>query len=363
VTNPRMIVLAREATGLTQAALAHAAGVTQAHMSKVENGLEDPSPELLRTVARECDVPVEFFEQTDELVGQGPIDLFHKKRATLPAKPLKRAHALLNLTRLEILRLLRTIELTEVAPFPVFPMNEYQEPEEIARNVRAMWRVPNGPLPNLISLIEATGTPVLKMNFEHEKLFAIAAPGPLNRHIIALNGALPASAQRFALAHELGHLVMHQVASSAEDAEAEAQRFASALLMPADDIRPQLQGLAFADLGRLKPVWRVSLAALIRRAHDLRTITDRQYRTFNMRLNKLPHGRKHEPGEFQSEEPRLLQGVIEHYLSHLGYHSGEVARVMVTTEESMKRRYFREPQRVLRPVGRTEPVYPFPVRS
>jgi Zn-dependent peptidase ImmA (M78 family)/DNA-binding XRE family transcriptional regulator len=359
--NARLITLAREAAGLTQAALAHAAGVSQAHLSKIEHGLEEPNNHLLSVLAEQCDVPVEFFSQPDQPIGEGLVDLFHRKRATLPAKPLKRAHAKVNVARLEVLRLLRTVELTEVSPFPLFAIDEFDPPEDIAQKVRAMWRVPPGPLPDLIALIEATGTPVLKMSFDHEKLSAITLPGESGRYVIGLNGRLPASHQRFTLAHELGHLVMHQHAVD-EDIERQADAFASALLMPAADIRPQLRGVRFRDLGRLKHVWRVSLAALIRRARELGEITDRQYRTFNMQLNQLPGGRRNEPGEFEPEYPRLILSLMEHYQRSLGYTPEEVARLIVAREPVMRERYFGEPKRILRPVGRlAAELHSFPV--
>jgi Zn-dependent peptidase ImmA (M78 family)/DNA-binding XRE family transcriptional regulator len=358
--NHRMIALAREAAGMTQAALAHAVGVSQALLSKYESGLEQPSEATLAAVAKECDVPIEFFYQPDMPVGEGLVDLFHRKRATLPAKPLKRAFANVNVARLEILRLLRNVELTDVAPFPEYPPSEYGSPEDIALRVRQLWRVPPGPLPDLTALIEATGTPVLKMGFGHEKLFAISVPGPPGRYLIVLNDRLPPSNQRMTLAHEIGHLVMHQHATGREDIEDEAFLFASTLLMPASDIRSHLRNVRFRDLGGLKPIWRVSLAALIRRAHDLGEITPRQYRTFNMQLNKLPGGRKHEPGEFDAEEPRLIRSVVTHHLEDLGYSQAEIARLLVATEESMRERYLGEPRRTLRPVGR-EGVISFPV--
>lgn len=340
-----MITLAREAAGLTQAALANSIGVSQAHLSKIEHGLDEPTDELLARLSKECEVPLAFFEQPEVPVGEGLLDLFHKKRATLPAKPLKRAHASANVARLEVIRLFRDVELTDVEPFPIYPIDEYGDPGEIAGRVRATWRAPAGPLPDLVGLIEATGTPVVAMDLGHEKLSAISMPGPGNRFFVVINDRLPASHQRFALAHELGHLVMHSGAVAPAEAEEVAQRFASCLLMPEADILPQLRNLRFKDVGPLKPVWRVSLAALIRRAKDLGTITDRQYRTYNMQLNKLPGGRKREPGEFEPEQPRLVRSVLNHYTQVLGLTEKVAAQIAVVEELVMRERYFGEPRR------------------
>lgn len=359
-TNPRMITLAREAEGLTQSSLAHTVGISQALLSKIEHGLEEPKDAVVDGIARTCRVPRNFLSQTDEILGESLVDFYHRKRLTLPAKPLKQAHAIVNVVRLETLRLLRNLELTGVTPLPVFPSNIHTDASEVAGLVRATWRLQPGPLPDLVALIEATGVPIVVMDLGHEKLSAVSLPGLISRHVVVLNGMLPPSHQRFALAHELGHLVMHS-GDPTPEMERDADEFASALLMPAADIRPRLRNLRFRDLGALKPLWRVSLAALIRRAHDLDEITDRQYRWFNMQLNKLPGGRKQEPGEFSHEEPRLVRHLIEHYERDLGYSRDDVAKIMVAEPEILARRYFSEAPRTLRSVGPNASVYPFSV--
>lgn len=337
--NPNMLTLSKEFAGLTQAAIAQHAGVSQSLFSKIENGLEQPAPDFIEKAAEICRVPTTFFEQQEAVLGDNLVDLFHKKRLTLPAKPLRKANATANVTRFEIVRLLRTIDMTDRTPFPNLPLDEHESPEEVAALVRAAWRLPRGPIAHLVNVVEATGTPVVLADLEHDKLAAICMPGAgSNMHVVLINRRLPASAQRFALAHEIGHLVMHDgVATSSM--EREADDFAAALLMPAADITGQLRGVRFRDLGPLKPIWRVSLAALIYRAHALGQITERHYRTLNMDLNSLPHGRKREPGEFAVEQPSLVKRVIRHYMDDLGYSLSDVMRLMVTDLNGLRERY------------------------
>ncbi len=352
--NPSMLVLAREAAGLTQSSLAHQVDVSQARISKLEGGFDQPSSDLVAAVARECSVPVEFFEQRDSILGEGIIEFFHRRRRTLPAKPLTKAHATSNIIRLELSRLLRGVEMVDVAAFPVAPEGEDLTPAEAAALARAVWRLPPGPLPDLTALVEAAGVPVVQMSLGHEKLRAISMPGPDGRHLIILNRDLPPSNQRYSLAHELGHLAMHYTAVTPE-IEAEADAFAAALLAPATDIINDLRGLRFRDLGPLKQKWRMSMQALIRTASDLDCISDRQYRTFNMEMNRLPGGRKREPGEFPREEPRFVRWVINYYREQLGYAVGEIAQLMVANEERVRTFYLGEPmggQRGLRVIGR-----------
>ncbi len=335
-----MVTLAREAVGLTQTALAHKVGISQAFISKIENGFEIPTQVLQDEIASACGVPSEFFEQSEGILGESLVDLYHKKRLTLPAKPLKKANAIANICRNEATRLLRTVEFEDSAPFPNFPIHE-RAPEEIAQAVRALWRIPAGPLPNLIALIEAAGIPVYVVDLEHEKLSAMSMPGPAGIHVIVLNKRLPPSARRFALAHELGHLTMHS-GQPGDDMEHEADRFASAFLMPQEDIRRDFSNLKFSMLGNLKMKWRVSFAALIYRAHAIGAISSTQYRNLNIQLSKLPSGRKTEPGEFAEEEPRLLRHVLEHFESDLGYTRDELQQLLLVTPERLSVQYFGE---------------------
>lgn len=338
--NPGMLTLAREAVGLTQAAIAQHTQVSQSLMSKIENGFEEPSQEFLSKAATICAVPVRFFEQDDSMPSDTVYDIFHKKRLTLPQKPLKKANANVQKLRMEIARLLKSFDVPAPRPFPTFSLDTHDSPAEIALLTRATWRVDSGPLPNLVQAVEATGTPVILTDLGHEKLRAMSVAGVTgdNAHIIVLNSRLPASAQRFALAHEVGHLVMHDGIST-PDMEREADDFASALLMPAEDISRQLRNVRLRDLGELKRRWRVSLAALIYRAHSLGLITERHYRSLNMDLNALPNGRKREPGEFEPERPALVQRVILTYREELDYSVEDLCGLMVVTRQRFREQY------------------------
>lgn len=348
--NLKLMVTAREAAGFTQSTLAAQVGVSQAFLSKVEHGLKPPPPALVESIADAVRVPVEFFSQERPPAGEGIVDFFHRKRATLPVKPLRKAQAIVNMIRHEVLNLLEVVDLPDAAPLPEFPSDEYESPEEIASLVRATWRVPRGPLPDLIGLIEATGTPVVLAGLGHPKLSAICVPGANGRPIIVLNKDLPASHQRFSLAHDLGHLVMHSGQTGPDDIEQEADRFAAELLMPSADIAAALRGLRFSSLGQLKNVWRVSMAALIRKAYTLRQIEKRQYEFLNIQLGQTPGGRKREPGEFEPEEPKLVRHVIEHLRDRTGYTIEEIAAVMVADPAVVRERYLGEAPRILRAV-------------
>ena len=74
------------------------------------------------------------------------------------------------------------------------------------------------------------------------------------------------------------------------DQEREADQFASELLLPAAGVRDDLVNLDLGKLARLKRKWGASMAALIRKARDVGTITENEYKKFNIELldGRLP---------------------------------------------------------------------------
>lgn len=72
--------------------------------------------------------------------------------------------------------------------------------------------------------------------------------------IIMLNSALSADRKRLTLAHELGHLVLHNTYIDA-DMEAQPIEFAAELLMPAHIIESEFRNLTPAKLLAMKQVW------------------------------------------------------------------------------------------------------------
>jgi Zn-dependent peptidase ImmA (M78 family) len=122
--------------------------------------------------------------------------------------------------------------------------------------------------------------------------------------------------QRFDVAHELGHLVMHGDADpGGRTVENQAHRFASELLMPAAEIRDLLPsamgGNAWRTFAKLKEQWGVSMQALLFRARQLGQLGDVSYRNA-MTTISTRGWRRDEPGLVNTiEQPSLLPRALE----------------------------------------------------
>lgn len=320
--NPEMLILARESRGLNQTELHRKTGIPQAAISKYESGVATVPDDRLEVIVEVLGYPTRFFFRPDRVHGYGSSCFYHRKQQSLPVRKLREIQALMNVRRLAVAPLLRGIHIETEIHFDRLDIDEYDSPKEIARLVRRNWRLPLGPVQDLIGTIESAGGIVVRGSFGTRKLDAISQWLPGQRPLFFVNGEAPGDRLRWTLAHEIGHIVMHTLHS--EDQEREADEFAAEFLTPEKEIKPDLRSLTMAKLSPLKQYWKVSMAALIRRARDLSQINDRQYRRFFTKLNHLNY-RMNEPNPIPQEEPRLIKDIIEVHQTTHSYSAAELS--------------------------------------
>lgn len=177
------------------------------------------------------------------------------------------------------------------------------------------------PIPHLVRAAEQCGATILTLpsHFETCDAFSLWANVPslqaafeMKKPLVILSGETPGDRLRLSLAHEIGHLVMHQaIRGMTREIEEEAYKFAAELLLPEVVVRSEITTpVTLTSLSKLKPIWGVSIQMLIRRAYDLDIITERQYKYLFKQLTE--HGwRVHEPITLQVEKPRALRQMAE----------------------------------------------------
>lgn len=357
MTEPLLIELARVAAGLTQGQLAKTLGKTQPFISQVERGEREIPEHLLPQWAEACGLPPSFFARREPPLGDAVAGMIHRRMKTLPVKPLRYASAQVKVSALALDSLFAEVEVIPSLALPELPADV--GPADAAAAVRRSWRIPEGPLPNLVALVESAGIPIVLMDSFHEKLSATSHRGRWFEWMIALNRNHPASRRRFTLAHELGHIVLgHDAAMASDDdsaaqMEREADAFAGALLMPPTDARRELRAPTFPRLVALKQRWRVSIAFLIRQAFENGMIDSHRRQLLEMELSAQPGGRRREPAEFDGEEPTLVRRLVD-ALQADGMSLGEIADLMTVSESTLRTQFLGERPR-LRAVGRPTP--------
>ena len=309
---PGRIRLARELSGWSQAELARQIRLTPAALSQFESGGTQPSAVTRNRLAELLGVPAGFFELPLVDTHEG---FFRSLRRTSLADR-RRARAIAHIAH----DLATCGEAPRHLPEPAVPhmpvtllSDDVDEVERIAGDVRTAWRLPSGPSPNVVDLLESHGVVVMRLPLASTDVDAFSLPFT-DRPIVVLGAEKNDRARsRFDAAHELGHLVMHgDQLWGVPEVERQANRFAAAFLMPREDIAEELPERAdWPQLFSLKRHWQVSLAALLMRARVLDRMTDADYLAA-VKASSARGWRRVEPVPLgRPEQPQLLKRLLE----------------------------------------------------
>jgi len=187
--------------------------------------------------------------------------------------------------------------------------------EAVARALRVEWGLGSQPIRHATKLMESRGVHVFSLAERSDAVDAFSLWSGAGRPLIFLNTLKSAERSRYDCCHELGHLVMHRrwgaKDRNTKEVELEADRFASAFLMPKVDLLGRVPRNPTLDrLVSLKQRWGVSVVAVVRRLKQLGQLTDWQYR--NLMIEASQRGwRKSEPRGMRRETSVLLGMVLE----------------------------------------------------
>jgi Zn-dependent peptidase ImmA (M78 family)/DNA-binding XRE family transcriptional regulator len=339
--NHRLIILARESREMTQSALSRVTGIPQGTVSKIEGGLLACPEDALQTISEHLDYPPAFF-YADEMVhgvGTEAHHCLYRRKAAVSAKTLKRIEAEVNIKRMHASRMLGSIDMHAELSIPSYDPSEFDgDIERIAMSVRAYWGLPSGPIDNVTELIERAGGVVIPHDFGTNKVDATSVRINGLPPLFFISTALSGDRLRFTLAHELGHAIMHSIPHP--KIEDEADRFAAEFLMPAADIGPSLTRLDLAKAARLKLFWKISMAAIVYRAHELGRITSNQYRYLFYQLSSAGY-RTVEPAELDIpvEVPSVHASMLEFFKNDLAYTTDDIKNLFQIGERDFNRFY------------------------
>ena len=310
----------RELARLTQAELADAVETVQSTIAQIESGRLQPSESLIEAIALRLGFPVSFFSRNDP--PNFPLgSLLFRSHVNMPAN--ERAEiSRLGQIEFEIAAVLTKRVRNKVAlrlPQLTEETIDYITAAQLTRN--ALGLSLDVPIPHLVRVVEQSGAIVLTLpsHFETCDAFSLWANVPssqaafeMKKPLVILSGETPGDRLRSSLAHEIGHLVMHQaIRGTTREMEEEAYKFGAELLLPEVAMREEITTpVTLTSLSKLKPIWGVSIQMLIRRAYDLDIITERQYKYLFKQLAERGW-RTNEPIALQVEKPRALRQMAE----------------------------------------------------
>jgi Zn-dependent peptidase ImmA (M78 family)/DNA-binding XRE family transcriptional regulator len=308
------IKLARELRGWTQQELTAEAGgkFSAAALSQLERGRTRPSPTTLVAIAEATKCPIEFFvARPGDLERPGFFRSLQATSARERRQHLARARLLSDF----VAALEEHIDFPELTlPRVQLESRDEAEVEKAAHALRKAWRLEPGPIRNVVREFERNGIIVVRMSDFQREIDAFSVRYA-SRPVVVLGSEKGVTARsRFDAAHEVAHLVLHSDSDAGKRAaEREAHEFAAAFLMPSSDIRKWLPRTAdWSVLMQLKTQWRVSIAALLRRACTLEVMTKDRY-VNAMKTMSARGWRKREPGDEKLgalESPVLLRRAV-----------------------------------------------------
>jgi Zn-dependent peptidase ImmA (M78 family)/transcriptional regulator with XRE-family HTH domain len=305
--NPRRLSLARRRRRLTATALAERAGLALDTISRLENGSNLPDSETVAKLVRALNFPDQFFFDPDpEDIDTGAVSF--RSFTKMSAKERDAAIAAGSLG----LQLSAWVEERFSLPNPKLLDLSYEtNPESAAHSMRQFWGLGERPVGNMMGLLETNGVRLFSLSENTASVNAFSFWRDEKTYIF-LNNFKTAESSIFDSVHELGHLVMHKHGDPKEtrSAEREANRFASAFLMPARDVRAQMPRRITIDVVlRAKARWRVSAMALAYRLNTLNLLSDWQYKSICIELGKRGY-RAGEPFGIERETSIIWRKVL-----------------------------------------------------
>lgn len=321
--NGQRLKTARLFRGMTVADLAAQMELNRQTVSQYESGqISDPGYLRIQDMSRILNFPFDFFMSTD--TDSIKIHQATYFRSLLTTNKKYRAEQKMKIRFTAIL----FAYLSEYISFPSLNLpriRETDDVEDIAAELRNTWKLGTGPIDNLIYHAEQNGIIVSSFSSNYSDIDAFSeklttADG--ERYVIAYsNNKTSAVRIHFDVAHELGHILLHDWEDEIEEISSEdfkgreqqANEFAAALLLPREpfirDIGNYADKLPYYI--ELKKKWKVSIAAMIMRARKLELISYERYQLMMRQMQKQGI-RKVEPldGVLATSLPSVLKTAV-----------------------------------------------------
>ncbi|MEQ2529428.1 XRE family transcriptional regulator [Bacillaceae bacterium CLA-AA-H227] len=326
IFNPKRLREARLIRGLSIKEFADEIGVSKQAVSQFELGDYIPKTETMMAIINKLQFPKTFFYRDfkEQYVG----NTFFRANATATKKS-KQAQFNTTLLAGYIYEY-----LSDYIDFPDLNLPETSQIdldwdddsiEDLALKLRDHWGIGDNPITNIVYLLEKNGIMVFSVDTEDEKVDAFCQHRKGRPFMFLGNDKQSAFRRQFDGGHELGHILMHKdvdnqdVLDKAEFkiVEKQANRFASALLMPADAFAKTVTSTSLLNFIELKKYWNVSIGAMLRRCLDLNIIDEAKYTSLQKQIS-MRKMRKKEPLDdvYPIQEPVVLKKSIQMILEN-----------------------------------------------
>nr|WP_302416117.1 XRE family transcriptional regulator [uncultured Blautia sp.] len=321
--NGERLKIARMWRNLSATQLADLTGFSRQTISMLENGkLMNPEFATVQKLSEKLGFPVTFFLEETK-INLNESTTYFRSLLTTNKKYRVEQEEKIKFIAIVYNMLSEYLEFEKVN-LPRIPTNA--TPQEAANILREYWGLGNRPIENIVYLAESNGLIVTDFETATGDVDAFShkiTSDDMETYLIGYSKNKRTAARiHFDVAHEIGHILLHNWREDLEcidkeefkEIELQAHAFASAFLLPEDEFRKDVSPYAtnLAYYTELKKTWKVSIAAMIRRAKDLDIITADDYSRLMRNMQKQGI-RKIEPldDELVTAEPSLLRQAIK----------------------------------------------------
>jgi Zn-dependent peptidase ImmA (M78 family)/transcriptional regulator with XRE-family HTH domain len=322
------LLQARLARGMKKVDLARLIGVSPAAIGQYESSQTRPSQDVVGRLALAVGFPISFFESTRPNASLSEEKAHFRRLRSISSSARSLQIARLALLEELISRIEQDVELPQVdIPTVAVVGGTRSEIEVVAGEVRTQWNLGNGPIANVVALLESKGCVLARLVSGSDGVDAYSRWSGYRPIVVLTRDKDDAARSNFDAAHELGHLVLHQDPQPGSRLlEEEAQAFAAAFLMPAEGIGNELpHRFDVPTFIALKRRWRVSVQALLFRSRVLGSISEAAYKRAMVKIS-LWGWRAGEPDDIgEVEEPYLLSAAMELLIRERGLDSMALA--------------------------------------
>jgi Zn-dependent peptidase ImmA (M78 family)/transcriptional regulator with XRE-family HTH domain len=304
-----------------QLTLARKTGVPQTAISRIESGRLTPTAEHLEAIAFAFGYSPEFLKSELRLA---PTTRPWLRAYADASKREADARTAATTLAVEYIRTLRLRPLPDLIPefgadFGA-AVDSDDAIEEAAAEVRQAAQIDHGAVvTNAMRAAERLGCLVLPLESELGRHVGMSVRSDDLPIMSVAKAGVPGDRQRWTVAHELGHLVLHGQAPPPRDGreahrmEAQAHRFAGAFLCPAEPLLETLSEkggkVTLRSLAEIKAEWGVAIKALVHRFQDLGTINPEQARSLYKQISSRKWT-KTEPVEVPTESAQWLERTL-----------------------------------------------------
>ncbi|CEN84301.1 XRE family transcriptional regulator [Paraclostridium sordellii] len=308
IFNGKKLKNARVYRGKTIDVLANETKINKKDILAFESDKYKPTLENEMKLANALNFPKDYFSQSDD--NNVVVENTHiRTESTLPRVDDIAFKEKLVMTH----RLLKFIQGYISFPEMNLPnnLNKNDDIEDLAEKVRNYFNLGDGPIGNMVSLLEINGIFISATNIDKKGALAFSQKQSIDkesRYFISLgNDRKSAPIRNYDLAYELAYIVSTE--TNIQSKKFSKDEFACAFLMPRESFLTDLEGVhELEDYIELKKKWIVPVWSMILRGYQLGKVSYKKYMYLMNEMDKKGWSKK-EPldDNIKSTNPMLLK--------------------------------------------------------